>query len=359
MRNFYLVKNGKLIQKQNTLYFISIKETDGKNNVFIKEEDEEETIAELDDESTSPEFEKKALPIEQIDAIFLYGRISLSSGAISLLAKKQIPVHIFDYYGHYISTLYPKAMLLSGDLHVKQALYYADHDKRLELAKRFVQGSAANILKNVDYYERQGKNIDEIISKIHERVIEVNSVVSVPELMALEGNIRSLYYSSFDAIMSGDFSFVERSRRPPKNPMNAMISFGNSLVYGDVITAIYHTQLDPTISYLHEPSERRFSLSLDISEIFKPLFVDRSIFKLVNKNMLSTSDFNQNIGSCLLNDSGRRIFLQEYEDRLQTTIKHRSLHRKVSYKRLMYLECIKIVKHLLEIKSYDPFVIWW
>ena len=359
MRNFYLVKNGKLIQKQNTLYFVAKKEVDTPDKSFIQEDNEEEIICELNDESPSPEYEKKALPIEQIDAIFLYGRISLTSGAIGLLGKKQIPVHIFGYYGHYVSTIYPKAMLLSGDLHVKQALHYAHPSDRLVIAKGLVQGSAANILKNIEYYERQGKGIQEIITHIQDRVIETKSVLSVPELMALEGNIRSLYYSAFDAIMTREFSFIERTRRPPKNPMNAMISFGNSLVYGEVITALYHTQLDSTISYLHEPSERRFSLALDIAEIFKPLFVDRSIFKLVNKKMISADDFNQNIGSCLLNDSGRRIFLEEYESRLQTTIKHRSLHRKVSYKRLIYLECIKLAKHLLGIKPYEPFVIWW
>lgn len=244
-------------------------------------------------------------------------------------------------------------------MHVKQALHYANSNERLYLAKLFVKGSAANILTNIRYYERQGREISPILSSIKERIDEIEHMSSINELMALEGNIRLLYYSTFDAIMPSEFSFKERTRRPPQNPMNAMISFGNSLVYGEIITALYHTQLDPTISFLHEPSERRFSLALDIAEIFKPLIVDRSIFKLVNKKMISADDFNQNIGSCLLNENGRRLFLEEYESRLQTTIKHRSLHRKVSYKRLMYLECIKIVKHLLGLKKYEPFEIWW
>ncbi|HOJ96565.1 MAG TPA: type I-B CRISPR-associated endonuclease Cas1b [Methanospirillum sp.] len=359
MRNFYLIKNGQLIRKQDTLYFIAKKDPNALEISCIVEDDIEEGPCELDDVSLKPEYEKKVLPVEQIDALFLYGRISLSSGAIGLLAKKQIPVHIFGYYGQYISTLYPRETLLSGDLHIRQALHYANSNERLFLAKQFVLGSASNIIKNIEYYERMGKEIYDNRVSIQERISKINSVNTVSELMAFEGNIRELYYSTFDVIMPGEFSFKERTRRPPKNPMNALISFGNSLVYGDIITALYHTQLDPTISFLHEPSERRFSLALDIAEIFKPLFVDRSIFKLVNKRMISSDDFNQNIGSCLLNENGRRIFLEEYESRLQTTIKHRSLHRKVSYKRLMYLECIKIAKHLLGLKDYDPFVIWW
>jgi len=138
-----------------------------------------------------------------------------------------------------------------------------------------------------------------------------------------------------------------------------MISFGNSLLYTATINAIYHTQLDQTISFLHEPSERRFSLSLDISEIFKPLIVDRTIFKLVNKDMITENDFIKELNYCLLNKSGKEKFIRDFEERLRTTIKHRELGRNVTYERLIYLECLKISKHFLGTKEYNPFVIWW
>lgn len=130
-------------------------------------------------------------------------------------------------------------------------------------------------------------------------------------------------------------------------------------MYGIAINAIYHTQLDQTISFLHEPSERRFSLALDVAEIFKPFLVDRTIFKLVNKNMISQEDFETDLKSCLLNDNGRRLFLAEFNSRLDTTIKHRTLKRSVSYGRLPYLECLKLGKHLMGMGRYEPFTIWW
>lgn len=177
--------------------------------------------------------------------------------------------------------------------------------------------------------------------------------------MNVEGRIRAEYYLKFDEILPEEFKMEGRSRQPPKNMINSLISFGNSMMYSTVLTEIYNTQLNPTISYLHEPLERRFSLALDLSEIFKPLFVDRLIFYLVNKRMITEKDFDNDLNCCLLNDNGRNIFIKEYNKKLEKTIKHKDLNKKVSYKRLIRLEAYKLKKHILEVKKYDPFVIWW
>lgn len=359
---FYILKNGKLIRKDNTIYFVSEKNQDNKSNCFKTENPDDsggETELDLENISDKPEYIKKALPVEKIDAIFAYGRISLSSGVISFFSKKQIPVHFFGYYGHYESTLLPKEALLSGYMHINQASHFTDKKKRLLLARRFVEGSAGNILKNLEYYTNQGKALGDRMGHIKSVLDEIGSCRNISELMAMEGNIRSTYYSTFNEIIDGAFEFEGRSKRPPQNPLNAMISFGNSLVYTATINAIYHTQLDQTISFLHEPSERRFSLSLDVSEIFKPLFVDRTIFKLVNKGMIQESDFDKSIGSCIMNDNGKRKFLAAFDEKMNTTIKHRTLKRNVSYKRLIYLECLKVAKHVAGLKKYEPFIIWW
>jgi CRISPR-associated protein Cas1 len=365
-KNLYLLKNGKLVRKQNTLYFISKKEEpeekppdEGKKAEFVEESDGEESPLEPDYVSDAPGYEKRPLPIEQTDAIFALGRISLSSGVISLFSKYGVPVHFFGYYGHYESSLIPKDSLLSGEMHIRQASWYLDPKKRLALAKKFVTGSAANITRNLEYYKNEGKPVEGELEDIAGLVRQAETIANVGQLLAVEGNIRSLYYSTFDKILKAGFSFGKRSRQPPANPLNAMISFGNSLVYGQTINAIYKTQLDQTISFLHEPSERRFSLSLDVSEIFKPLLVDRIIFRLVNKDMISPDDFRTDLGSCLLNDKGKRIFLTEFNEKLETTIKHRDLGRNVSYQRLIYLECLKLGKQFTGMKDYKPFVIWW
>lgn len=130
-------------------------------------------------------------------------------------------------------------------------------------------------------------------------------------------------------------------------------------MYTTVLGEIYNTQLDPTISYLHEPSTKRFSLTLDISEIFKPLIVDSLIFYLINNRIINDNDFDINEGICFLNESGRKKFISEYEKKLGTTIKHRGLNRKVSYRYFIRLECYKLIKHLIGDEIYKPLKAWW
>ena len=356
--NFYILKNGWLVRKHNTIYFICKKAKD-ENLGFMKEVDEERQEIELEKIEESPEYDKRIIPVERILSIYILGRVSLTSGVLSFLSKHEIPVHFFGYYGQYEGSYYPREKYLSGYLHIRQAEHYLDKEKRMELARQFVAGSAQNILRNLENYLNEGVDLYLEIESIRKLIPQIKEEKEMGKLMATEGFIRNLYYSTFDKIMGGRFVFDSRSRRPPQNPLNAMISFGNSLLYSTIITQIYHTQLDPTISYLHEPTERRFSLALDISEIFKPFLVDRIIFKLVNKRMMGEEHFRYELNSCLLNDSGRRLFIKEWNDRLNTTIKHRELRRKVSYQRLIYLECLKLIKHLTGVKKYRPFVIWW
>jgi len=358
--NYYILKNGKLIRKENTVYFIYAKEEANESEqTFTSEIDGEETSIETENVSDKPEYEKRILPIEQIGAIFAYGRVSITSGVISILSKYKIPLHFFGYYGYYESTLIPTESLLSGDMHIKQADFYLRPEKRIVLSRKFIEGAAKNILKNLEYYRNEGKDLDMEINIIKNNLDNLDKYSNVNEIMAIEGSIRNQYYIAFQKILKDTFQFDGRTKHPPNNPINAMISFGNALLYTTTINAIYHTQLDQTISFLHEPSERRFSLSLDISEIFKPFIVDRTIFKLVNKDIITENDFVKEVNSCMLNKSGKEKFVRDFEERLRTTIKHRELGRNVTYERLIYLECLKIAKHLLGVKEYSPFVIWW
>ena len=147
--------------------------------------------------------------------------------------------------------------------------------------------------------------------------------------------------------------------QPPRNEVNALISFGNMMCYTQCLKAIHQTQLNPVISFLHSPGERRFSLSLDLAEIFKPILVDRVIFKVLNKKMIQPGDFDNNLNKVLLKPGAKKIFVQAFEERLNETIQHRDLNRAVSYKHLIKLECYKLVKHLLGMESYKPLKMYW
>jgi len=326
--DYYITQDGELNRKENTIYFTN--------------------------ENT-----RKALPINNIYSIYVYGSVSMSSGAILFLGKKGVPVHFFDYYGWYKSTFYPREILISGDMVVKQASYYLEKEKRVNLARKMVKGAGKNILKNLNYYVDKYPSLQEHIRNIKFMINDLDEKDNVPSLMQKEGEIRKIYYMSIDEMMPEKYKMGKRERRPPTNRMNTLISFGNSKLYTTVLSEIYNTQLHPAISFLHEPSDRRFSLSLDIAEIFKPLLVDRVIFKLVNMNMLSDGDFKGDVGDMLLSDKGQKKFLGEYDSKLNKTINHKKLNKKVSYKRLIRLELYKLAKHFLDDQEYEPFVSWW
>ena len=184
----------------------------------------------------------------------------------------------------------PRDGLLSGKALLAQAKAYNSVKRRVGYACKFIQGAAWNMVMNLNYYNRRGKELQTIIDGIKKLAATLPEATAIDQVMGIEGNIRQLYYSAFDLILD-DFKMGQRSKQPPQNEVNALISFGNMMCYTETLRAIHQTQLNPTISFLHTPGERRYSLCLDISEIFKPIIVDRVIFKVLNKHALSERDF--------------------------------------------------------------------
>lgn len=336
-QTFYLLNPGVLERKDNTLKFTAITE-DGNG---------EETLG-----------KPKYLPVEQVGDIYVFGSLKANSALFNFLGQKDIAVHFFDYYENYTGSFMPRDSVLSGKLLLAQTAAYQNKKKRLEIARKFIEGAAFNMVKNLKYYDNRGKDLESYIQKINELALQIDSTEDIKELMGTEGMIRQTYYSAFDLIIN-DFVMELRTKQPPQNEVNALISFGNMMCYSETLRAIHQTQLNPTISYLHSPGERRYSLSLDISEIFKPIIVDRVIFKVLNKKMIQPQHFDRKLNSCLLNQSGKKIFVQAMEERYKETIRHKSLGRNVSYKHLIKLECYKLVKHLLGIEEYKPFKMYW
>ena len=322
-KNFHIVSEGILERQENTIYFIN------KGG-------------------------KRPLPIESVQQLYAHGPLTISSGVIHYFAQKGVPIHFFNYYGFYDGSFYPREKLISGELLVKQVEHYIDPIKRMRIARKIVYGAIENMRKTITEYKIEGK-----VDTLSKLASEVENANTITELMNVEARARIEYYDCFDYILTGDLKYERRTRQPPENEINALISFGNSLLYTTTLTEIYNTQLSPVVSYLHEPGERRFSLCLDISEIFKPLIVDRLIFYLVNKRVIQKDDFRKELNGILLTEEGKRKFLQYYEEKLATTIKHRSLRRNISYQRLIRLEAYKLIKHIMDIKEYKPFVMWW
>ncbi len=303
---------------------------------------------------------RKFIPVEAIHEICIHGEVDLNKRFLEFLSKKEIVLHYFSHYGYYMGSFYPREHYNSGYLTLKQAEHYLDPGKRLVLARAFVSGAAGNILRILKYYAARGKELEAVINNIEELATKVDDQSNIEQLMAIEGNAREIYYRAFDVILEGSgLSFRERTRRPPENELNSLISFGNSLMYTTVLSEIYKTHLDPRIGFLHSTNSRRFTLNLDVAEIFKPIIVDRLIFTLISKKILTKSDFDSGRGGLWLTESARRRVLENYEERLRVTVKHRKLRRAVSYRRLIRLELYKLEKHFIGEGMYTPFQAAW
>lgn len=324
MENYYIFSNGELKRKDNNICF---------NDKFLK--------------------------IEMTDNIYLFGEVDLNTKCLNYLGQNKVAIHFFNYYGFYTGSFYPKEINVSGNVLIKQVEFYQNIEKRLEIAKEIIKSASDNIFRNLRYYNGRGKDVKNQMDLIKSLQNEIEKAQNINELMGVEGNIRKIYYSAWNILVNQEIEFEKRVKRPPDNMINTLISFINSLMYTTCLSEIYKTQLNPTISYLHSAGDRRFSLCLDISEIFKPLVVDRLIFSLLNKNIITEEDFEKDSNYYYLKDKGRKKVLEEYEKKLKSVITHKELNREVSYQYLIRLECYKIIKHILGDKKYEGFKMWW
>lgn len=333
-KTYYLFNDGRVSRKDNTLCFIA---RDKEGN----------------------EQPPKYLPIETIEQLYAFGSLDVNATLLNYLGQRHIPIHFFDYYEHYTGSFMPKDYLLAGKMQIAQTKCYLTLKKRKYISQCLLEGASHNMIKNLKYYANRGRDIQEEIKEIENLVATMPNAKDIPSIMGIEGNIRKKYYDCFDAIIT-DFEMNGREKQPPSNEVNALVSFGNMVCYTLALDMIYHTQLNPTISFLHEPGYRRYSLALDIAEVFKPILVDRTIFRVLNKREIQAKHFISEANGCFLKPEGKKIFLQAWEERLTETIKHRKLNKNVSYKHLVKLECYKIAKYVLgDQDTYDSFKIWW
>jgi len=282
---------------------------------------------------------KKKIPIENLSELFIIAEVSTNTKLLSLLSQYNIPAHFFNYYGYYIGSFYPREENPSGYLLIKQVESFLNKDKRLYLAKSFVLGSILN-----------SEAIYGINAKKH--LEDLKHASTVQEVMQVEGSFRKLCYRALEELTGWDFE--TRTKRLPKNPLNALISFGNSLVYAKMLGEIYHTPLNSTISYLHEPSEKRHSLCLDVAEVFKPVLSEALVLELINSGTITEKDFLEETEYCYLNAEGRRKFLKAFDNLLKSTVYYPKLKRNVSMKTLIRLELYKLIKHLTDNEPYIP-----
>lgn len=325
-RDLFMFTNGTIKRKDNTIYLVS------------------------------EENQKRALPIEQIENIHLFGEVNLNTSFLNYAGQKEVAVHCYNYYGFYTGSFIPREQKVSGIVTVRQSEHYLNKEKRLVIAKSFINSAVYHMVRLNRKKNNLGSSHVQEIQNLQKQIVNVNSV---SQLMGIEGMIRQQYYRTLNEMIPTDFAFEERTKRPPRDPFNALISFGNTMMYTTILSEIYKTQLNSTISYLHEPSQKRFSLCLDLAEIFKPLFVDALIIALVNTKKIQTKHFENHEGMIYLSEEGKKIFIAAFDKKLKASVRHRQLKRNVTYRYLIRIECYKLIKHVINDEVYKPLQAWW
>ncbi|MBU2444233.1 MAG: type I-B CRISPR-associated endonuclease Cas1b [Bacteroidetes bacterium] len=350
-QDLYIFSDTQLKRKDSTL----LCETIARNGDLVDEETCSKDEFFLGENIIIPTGDKKYIPIESINSIFSFGTLHFNSRFLYFLSRFHIPLHVFNINGNYSGSFMPLRDSSSGHVLLSQIETYHDLEKRLKLAKVFASGAAFNMLSNLKYYNNRKADLSSTIDTIEKFGEKLKSASSINQLLGYEGNIRSVYFSAWQKIISIPIEFYRRTTRPPMDMINSLISYGNVIVYSVCLNEIYKTYLYPEIGFLHQPSENKFPLSYDIAEIFKPLLTDRIIFKLFNKFILSENDFSYRNDFCYIKKKAKQTFIKEFDDKLNTIIKDRNDERNKTYKTIILNECNKIVKHLNGEQEYIPY----
>jgi len=293
----------------------------------------------------SSEGKMSRIPVENVSSFNLYGGITLTSGALALAVKYNICLHLFGFYGNYLGSFWPKESYFSGDLTIKQSLAYADYRYRVLLATKLLNGINRNMVALLKKFHGNSEGVS---FNVGDNTIE--------NLMLSEARMRRTYYSRIDELLPDEFKIDSREKRPPSNYGNSLISFGNSLLYSEFVTQARKTSVNITVPFYHSPESGRFALALDLSEVFKPGLVDRLILSLTRQGVLraGTDHFHDIGNGILLNEKGRKLFVENWENWLDSSSYNERLKRKVSHRELIRMELHKYSKEIEGIEEYKP-----
>ena len=281
------------------------------------------------------------------------------SGFLAQASKSRVVVSVFSEQGKKLGSFLPEARLLSPPVTIEQLRAYGDSKQRLYLASRFVLGSIHNLRLNIRYYRKNYRNplFTESLHAIDALEKLVKQCKDYNELLMLEARVRNAYYRCFDAFIQVEgFAFDKRTRRPPKNEVNAMLSFGYTVLYHLLATEIQKTALDVRIGFLHATGARRESLNLDLAELFKPLLIDRVVFSMINRSMIDPERHFTHMenGTVYLNSEGKHIFLRTLAEKLETRVTVGK--QSVGYRTIINWEIKKLIAYFRKgEKRYNPF----
>ncbi|MCC8150317.1 MAG: CRISPR-associated endonuclease Cas1 [Lachnospiraceae bacterium] len=253
------------------------------------------------------------LPVSNLDGIALFGNVQMTTQALHFLLKQGVDISYYSYGGEYLGQTAAES---SKNIFLRFAQYelYNDKDGRLNFAKIIVRNKIENQLAMIRHHRWDGENAwKDDVSQMQKILAKVDTAGTANELLGIEGKCSSIYFHSFGMMFHCDFEFHGRNRRPPRDPINVIISLGYTFLTKEICSALEAESFEPYLGFFHGIRYGRKSLALDIIEEFRQPVVDRMALKLFNKRMLSKYDFDVDDDRVLLNEDGFKKFCGEYE----------------------------------------------
>ncbi len=298
------------------------------------------------------------IPLIKVDRVVVYGNVTLTNPLMSYLLREGLTASFLDIKGRAKGELRP-LFSPSGELRKRQYALALNRDKCLDICKKLVQGKIRNqrtlLLR---YHRRKGlAELERVIDHLWEVLEWTEDCVSLEELRGLEGNASSVYFGALRLLVPEELGFKARCRRPPKDPVNAMLSLGYSLLMSNVMGAIESHGLDPYIGYLHSDRYGKPSLALDMMEEWRPVVVDSLVLGLVNRNEITHYDFVEEEGSIRFQDQAARRFISRYNDFMYHRFLYPGRKEEITVLEALQLQVARLCRFIQHDEPYEPYLI--
>jgi CRISPR-associated protein Cas1 len=303
------------------------------------------------------------IPIQNIESIVYFGYLGISPGAIKLCTDNNVSVVFLSPSGSYIGRIQAKT---SGNVLLRLSQYHKSQDKEyaLNISRNIVAAKIQNYRNILMRFNRDNpaNNIELAIQTLDRCKHKSLKALSADVLRGIEGDAANSYFAVFPKMIlqqRTDFPFGGRSRRPPRDALNAMLSFAYTLLANDYTAALESVGLDPQIGFFHTVRPGRASLSLDLMEELRAYLGDRFVLTLINRKQISMSDFKQQTeDSIILNDNGRKTFLQAWQSRKKEEVMHPFINEKIPIGLIPYVQAQLLARHLRgDIDAYPVYLI--
>lgn len=301
-------------------------------------------------------------PAINIGSITCFGQVSVSQFLMGYCAEKGIGLAFYTEYGRFLARVQGRQ---TGNVLLRRAQYrWADDpEKSMSIARLMVAAKLANsraILQREIRNHGENPSLSNMVNRLSISLRRVRAASSVPETMGIEGEAAAGYFSVFNELLRADgFAFGGRVRRPPADPVNALLSFVYSLITQECLSALQGVGLDPYVGFLHQDRPGRPSLALDLLEEFRAPWADRFVLTLINRRQVSARDFvTEASGAVRLTDEARKALLVAYQERKQAEVMHPYLQESVPIGLLPHCQALLLARHLRgDTEFYTPYLV--